>query len=222
MKFNLDVYVIVDLSFARGRSLEEVISAVIQGGASIIQLREKRATTRQMIEMGRITKALCSKVGIPFIMNDRVDVALAIDADGVHLGPDDMPVKNARQLMGPNRIIGASAGTVAEALATKEEGADYLGVGAIYATASKADAGAPIGPAALGAIKKASMMPVVGIGGITETNAAAVIAAGADGVAVISAVVGAPDIAATVRSLRDVVRQAKAQRQPHTKTNPKY
>lgn len=210
MKINLDVYVIVDMAFARERSLEEVILAVIQGGASVIQLREKRATTRQMIEMGLITKTLCKKAGVPFIMNDRVDVALVIDADGVHLGPDDMPVKNARSIMGSARIIGVSAGTVDEALSAREEGADYLGVGAIYATSSKADAGEPIGPAALGAIKKASMMPVVGIGGITENNAAAVIAAGADGVAVISAVVGAPDIAAAVRSLRDVVKRAKA------------
>jgi thiamine-phosphate pyrophosphorylase len=165
------------------------------------------------MEMGQTVKRLCNKAGIPFIVNDRVDIALAIDADGVHLGADDMPVKDARRLMGADKVIGASAGTIEEALTAKEEGANYLGVGSIYATATKADAGEPIGPEALQKIKSAAMMPIVGIGGISHHNAAPVIAAGADGIAVISAVVSAPDIAAAVRSLKEIVIRVKRQRQ---------
>lgn len=209
MKFSLDVYVIVDISFARGRRLQEVVNAVIQGGATIIQLREKKATTRQILKMGKIAGTLCRRAGIPLIINDRVDIAMALDADGVHLGPDDMPVAIARRLWERGKIIGASAGTVEEALAAKKDGADYLGVGAIYATDTKADAGEPVGPETLAEIKKASKMPVVGIGGINQDNAAPVIRAGADGVAVISAAVGAPDIAAAVRLLVDIVNEAK-------------
>ncbi len=209
MKLDLDVYVIVDLSFAMGRSAGEVVSEAVRGGSGIIQLREKTATTRQILEMGHGALAICRKAGVPLIINDRVDIALALDADGVHLGPDDMPVAIARKLMAKGKIIGASAGTVEEALAAKRDGADYLGVGAIYATASKSDAGEPIGPESLRKIKLASGMPLVGIGGISRDNAGPVITAGADGVAVISAVVSAPDIAAAVRSLRQTVQKAK-------------
>ncbi|MBI4333293.1 MAG: thiamine phosphate synthase [Chloroflexi bacterium] len=209
MKFSLDVYIIVDLGFARGRSLPDVMAAVIRGGATVVQLREKKATTREILGMGELAKGLCRQAGIPLIINDRLDIAMALDADGVHLGPDDMPVGLARKLWRKGKIIGASAGTVEEALQARKDGADYLGVGAVYATSTKSDAGEPIGPEALARIKKASGMPVVGIGGVTPENTAPVIKAGADGVAVISAVLGAPDIAAAVRSLKEVVSWAR-------------
>ncbi len=209
MKFILDVYVIVDLGFARGRGLEVVVNGAILGGASIIQLRDKRATTRALVDMAEKAQNLCRRAGIPLIINDRVDVAMAVDADGVHLGPDDMPVAAARKLLGGGKIIGASTETVEKGLAARRDGSDYLGVGPIYATATKTDAGEPVDLAILGLIKKSSTLPVVGIGGINQANAAPVIAAGADGVAVISAAVGAPDIAAAVHALRQAVQQAK-------------
>lgn len=213
MNFTLDVYIVVDTDFAQGRGLKEVITAAIKGGATIIQLREKKATTREMLEMGKAALRLCRTASIPLIINDRVDLAMALDADGVHLGPHDMPVAIGRKLLGNNKIIGASASTVEEALAAKRDCADYLGAGTIYATATKSDAGIPIGLEILTKIKKATMMPVVGIGGITLENAAPVIAAGADGVAVISAVVAAPDITAATRSLCQVVQKAKLKAQ---------
>ncbi|MDP2718452.1 MAG: thiamine phosphate synthase [Dehalococcoidia bacterium] len=209
MNFVLDVYVIIDLNFSKGRSLEDVTASAIKGGASMIQLREKRAETRQIVEMARIVKSICAKNNIPFIVNDRVDIALAVEADGVHLGPDDMAVTDARTLLGPDKIIGASAGNVDEALMAQREGASYLGVGAIYATSTKPDAGAPIGPVTISQIKRVCNLPVVGIGGITKDNAAQVITAGAEGVAVISAAIGAQDIVTAVRDITDTVKRAK-------------
>jgi thiamine-phosphate pyrophosphorylase len=144
---------------------------------------------------------------VPLIVNDRVDVALAIDADGVHVGQDDMPAPLARRLLGAGRILGVSAGTVEEALQAQADGADYLGTGDVYGTPSKADAGAPIGVAGLAAVARAVAIPVVAIGGIQVGNAAAAIRAGASGVAVISAVVGAPDPEAAARALRGIVER---------------
>ncbi len=184
-------------------------AAAIAGGATVVQLREKTLATRQFLEAAVRTREVTRRAGVPLIINDRVDVALAVDADGVHAGPDDMPVGVARRLLGPDRIIGASAGTVAEAVEAERDGADYLGVGSVFATPSKADAGAPIGTRTVQAIVRAVRIPVVGIGGITPDNAAAVIDAGAAGVAVISAVANADDISAAVRHLVEVVRAAQ-------------
>ncbi|RLC62163.1 MAG: thiamine phosphate synthase, partial [Chloroflexi bacterium] len=140
---------------------------------------------------------------------DRLDVALAIGAEGVHVGEDDMPVPLARQLIGPERILGASPATLEDARQAERDGADYLGVGDVYGTPSKPDAGAPIGVERLAQVVKAVSIPVVAIGGITAANAAAVIQAGAAGVAVISAVVAAPDPAAAARRLREIVHHTR-------------
>lgn len=208
-RVDLSIYIITDRSAGRRRSHEEVATAAIAGGATVVQLREKTLSTRQFLEVAVRTHDATRRAGIPLIINDRVDVALAVDADGVHVGPDDMPVSVARRLLGPDRIIGASAGTVAEAVEAERDGADYLGVGSVFATPSKADAGAPIGTRTVQAIVQAVRIPVVGIGGITPDNAAAVINAGAVGVAVISAVANADDIRAAVRHLVEVVRAAQ-------------
>ncbi|HEY63187.1 MAG TPA: thiamine phosphate synthase [Caldilineae bacterium] len=203
------LYVITDRRVAGERSILDVVRAAIAGGASVIQLREKEATTREMIELGQALHEITRAAGIPLIVNDRVDVALAIDAEGVHVGQDDMPAAIARRLIGPDRILGVSARTVEEAVQAERDGADYLGVGDIYGTPTKPDAGEPIGVAGVAAITRAVSIPVVGIGGITPANAAAVIEAGAVGVAVISAVVGAADPEAAARQLRTIVEEVK-------------
>ena len=147
-----------------------------------------------------------------FIVNDRVDVALAVDADGVHVGQDDMPADLVRRLIGPDKVLGVSAATPAEAIKARADGADYLGVGAIYATNSKADAGMPTGPALLKRIREVVDLPLVAIGGLNVHNAAEAVEFGADGVAVISAVVSAPDIRQATQVLKAVVEEAKAKR----------
>jgi thiamine-phosphate pyrophosphorylase len=158
---------------------------------------------------GRRLLSITRPSGVVLIVNDRVDVALAIDADGVHVGQDDIPVPVARRLLGPDKIVGTSAGTVEEARQAELDGADYVGVGSIFTTASKPDAGDAIGPDALRRIREAIHIPIVAIGGLNASNAAEAIGAGAQGVAVISSVVGADDVASAARMLAEVVRAAK-------------
>ena len=199
------LYVIADRTFSQGRSEEEVVAQAARGGATAIQLRGKGLTGRELYLTGISLRRLTREMGLLFIVNDRVDVALAVDADGVHLGQDDLPLQAARRLMGRRKIIGISVDTVEEALAAQQGGADYLGAGPVFATASKVDAGPVMGPEGLRRICIAVRIPVVGIGGVNADNARQVVAAGAIGVAVISAVVGAPDIAAAASSLRQAL-----------------
>ncbi len=203
------LYVITDAKLSHGRSHLEVAQAAIEGGASIIQFREKEMTTRQLMETARKIKELTDKANIPLIVNDRLDVALAVDADGVHVGQDDMPATLARQLIGPHKILGVSASTVEEALQAEKDGADYVSASPVFTTPTKPDAPSPTGLEGLRAIVEAVNLPVIAIGGINEENATEVIACGADGVAVISAVVSAPDITAAARRLRETVEAAR-------------
>jgi thiamine-phosphate pyrophosphorylase len=211
MKKQIDysLYVVTDTKLTRERSLYAVVEAAIRGGATIVQYRAKNTTTRQMVEEAQALRDLCHAHGIPLIVNDRVDVALAVDADGVHVGQDDMPASLARRLIGNQKILGVSAENVQEAQAAIADGADYLGVGAVFATSTKPDAGAPIGVEGLVRVARASTIPIVGIGGINATNAASVIRAGAAGIAVISAVVSADDVEDAARALRRVVEEAR-------------
>jgi len=204
------VYVITDAQRSRGRSHLEIADAAIRGGATAVQLRMKDDPARVILETARAVAALCRAAGVALILNDRVDVALASGADGVHVGQDDLPAAAARALLGAGPLLGVSAATPEEAVAAERAGADYLGVGAIYATSTKADAGAPVGPGRIGAIRRASGLPVVAIGGITPENAAAAIGAGAAGVAVITAVTLADDMVAATRRLREQVDAALA------------
>lgn len=206
---NWSLYVITDAKLSRGRSHLEVIRAAIAGGATVVQYREKTATTRQMIEEARALRELTRQAGIPFIVNDRVDIALAVDADGVHVGQDDMPALLARKLMGPGKIVGVSVDNLEQALQAERDGADYVGAGPIFATATKPDAAPPIGLEGLAEICRGVSIPVVAIGGINAENAGAVIAAGAAGVAVVSAVVAAPDVEAAARRLREAIDGAR-------------
>lgn len=201
------VYVITDRRAAGERSLIEIVRAALRGGAHVIQLRDKDAPARDMIALGEELLSLTRAAGVPLIVNDRVDVALALDADGVHVGQDDIPANMARRIIGPDRILGVSVATVEQAQQAARDGATYVSVGDLFGTPSKPDAGPPIGLAPLTEIARAVDLPVLGIGGITIANAASVVRAGAVGVAVISAVIGAPDPEAATRALRDAVAQ---------------
>jgi thiamine-phosphate pyrophosphorylase len=208
-KVDWSVYLITDRRAAGGRSLLDVVRAAIRGGASVVQLREKAATTREMVELGQALHEITRPAGVPLIINDRLDIALTIGAEGVHLGHDDMPVALARRILGQEGIVGASPESLEEGRQMEQAGADYLGVGDVYGTPSKPDAGTPIGIAGLAEVIRAVSIPVVAIGGITPDNARAVIEAGAAGVAVISAVMSAPDPEAEARRLQAVVRAGR-------------
>lgn len=204
------LYLITDRRISGERSIVDIVQAAIYGGATVIQLREKNASTREMIDLGRQLHAVTQKAGIPLIINDRLDVALAVEAEGVHVGPpDDMPAPIARRLLGPDRILGVSAESPEIALQAAEDGADYIGVGDVYGTASKPDAGLPIGLEGLKNVVKASPIPAVGIGGIHLDNAGAVIKAGAMGVAVISAIIEADNPEAAASALRKRIDRAR-------------
>ncbi|HEV7215349.1 MAG TPA: thiamine phosphate synthase [Chloroflexota bacterium] len=209
----LGVYVILDPDHCGGRSLPELARQAVQGGATLLQLRAEGRSTYEQVLLARALRTVTRELQVPLVINDRVDVALASQADGVHVGhPDveDMPPELARQLLGPRAIIGVSVATPTEAAATTGRGAGYLSIGPIFGTASKGDAGPAIGLDRLAAVRAAVKLPICAIGGITAANAAAAMAAGADGVAVISAVTMAGDVLAATRQLAAAVRGAGA------------
>lgn len=199
------LYLVTDRVMAGGRELVDIVGEAVAGGVSCVQLREKHSDTRVFIDQARQLMALLEPAGIPLIINDRVDVALAVGAAGVHLGQKDMAIADARRLTGSRMIIGISAESLEDALRAESEGADYIGVSPVFATATKADAAPPLGLAGLRRIRAAVALPLVGIGGISRDNAGAVIAAGADGVAVVSAVVAASCPRSAARELRELV-----------------
>jgi thiamine-phosphate pyrophosphorylase len=204
-----DVYLVTQASLSEGRSTTDIVDAAIEGGVGVVQLREKDRPARERYELGLALREQTREAGVTFVVNDRVDIAQAVDADGVHLGDDDLPVPVARELLGPDALIGRSVSTVEGALAAQDAGADYLGVGAVYATGSKDDIDDEeyaIGPERVAAIAEAADIPLVGIGGIDAENAGEVAAAGADGVAVITAITAADDPAAATRALGEAVR----------------
>ncbi len=186
------------------------MEAALDGGVDVVQLREKDADARTRYRLGRRLRELTAAAEADLIVNDRVDLAAALDADGVHLGQSDLPVEVARERLGDDAVVGCSTSTVEEAEAAVAAGADYLGVGAVYGTSSKdvADAKDGVGPERVGEIARAVDVPVVGIGGIDASNAAPVVEAGASSVAVITAITGADDPAAAARDLREAVTAA--------------
>ena len=213
MKTDVRLNAIVDPERANGRSLADLTRLVVAGGATLIQLRDKHGATRQMIEQARAIMAVLAGTGVPLVVNDRVDVALIAGADGVHVGQEDMRAEDARRLLGPKAIIGLSIKTVALANAAPLDLLDYVGVGGVYATTSKDNPNAPIGVHGLRDIVAAFRarkrdLPICGIAGIDAGNAAPVIEAGADGVAVISALSMKSDPQAAARELRGVVDAA--------------
>lgn len=187
------LHVLTDETVQDRFSHAQLAAMAIAGGADTIQFREKRHGARKLVEIAETVRRVCREANVPFIVNDRVDVALAVDADGVHLGLTDLPIAAARRLLGPDKIVGGTASTLDEAIAARDGGADYVGFGHIYPTASKMKRGEPKGPEALRPVCSALGIPVVAIGGIDHENFAAVLEAGAWGIAVIASVCAAPD-----------------------------
>jgi len=205
-----DLYVITDETIGGGLTHAEIAERAIAGGADVIQLRDKTCGYHELCQIGRTLLTITRKTGTLFIVNDRLDVALACGADGVHLGQDDIRADVARQLAPPGFIIGVSVGTVDEAVRAEQEGADYIAPGPVFSTTSKGDAGPGLGPELITKIRQSVSVPLIAIGGINFDNVHEVIAAGADGVAVISVVVGSRDITAAARELRKRILKSKA------------
>jgi len=205
--FDLSVYVVTDATLCAAAGLAATVEAAVAGGATMIQLRDPAAPSRTLVEGARTLVALLRPRGIPLIVNDRADVAVAADADGVHLGQDDMAPRDARALLGPDRIIGLSVGSPAELAASRDDLAsvDYLGTGPLRVTATKADAGAAIGIPGLAAVLALTDLPVVAIGGVDAVLAGEAVAAGAAGAAVVSAVCGTADPAAAAARIAAAV-----------------
>ena len=199
------LYVILDRAASRGRDLEEILDATIAGGCRLIQLREKEWPSGRVLPLAERLSDRCRRAGVTFIVNDRVDLAIAVGADGVHLGQDDLPTRAARPLLRPGMVLGRSTHNVAQAREAQSEGADYIAVGSMFPTQTKPDFEL-VGPELIRAVRPATKAPLIGIGGITRENVAEVIRAGADGVAVISAVCGAPDPAAATREFLAAIR----------------
>lgn len=207
--FDLTLYLVTDPRLTAARGLVATVDAAVKGGATLVQLRDPQAHGRALVEQARALKALLAPLGIPLIINDRVDVAVATDADGVHLGQDDMAPADARGLLGPGRILGLSVGNPAEYAASDLTGVDYLGVGPVKATGTKANAGAAIGAPGIAAVRALTPLPLVAIGGIDVAAVPQVIRAGADGVAVVSALCAADDVAEAAKRLRAAVAAAR-------------
>ena len=210
LRLDLRLYVVLDPEHTRGRRLADVAGGAIAGGATVVQVRAKQATTRGLMALAEAVLAVARPAGVPVLVNDRPDVALAAGAGGVHLGEDDLPVAAARAMLGARGWIGYSPATAAAARLARRDGADYLGVGDVFGTVTKRDAGTPIGLDGLAAIAGATDLPVIAIGGVHAANAADCIRAGASGVAVVTAVTGADDIEAAARALRVAVDRALA------------
>ncbi|EMA19685.1 MULTISPECIES: thiamine phosphate synthase [Haloarcula] len=207
-----DVYLVTQASLSADRTTDEIVAEAIDGGVGVVQLREKDRTARERYELGLELRELTREAGVTFVVNDRVDIAQALDADGVHLGDDDLPVPVARELLGDDALIGRSVSTVEDAREAAAAGADYLGVGAVFATGSKDDIDDDeyaVGTDRVAAIAEAVDIPFVGIGGITAENAAEVVEAGADGVAVITAITRADDPAAAAEALQHAVERSQ-------------
>lgn len=202
MKNNIDytLYLVTDRDVLKGRDLCEAIEASIKGGVTLVQLREKDISSLDFYNLAMAVKKITDKHNVPLIINDRIDIALAVDAAGVHVGQSDIPTKVARKIIGEEKILGISAATLEEAKLAEAEGADYLGIGAVFPTDTKKDARS-VSLELLGEIKKSLTVPVVGIGGISESNVELLKESKIDGVAVVSAILGKDDIEQAAKNM---------------------
>jgi thiamine-phosphate pyrophosphorylase len=205
----LRLCVITEVRPEAGRDHLEIARAALIGGADMIQLRDKTGSLRELLPQACAIRLLCRTHNALFIVNDRLDLALAAEADGAHVGQEDLPAVEARRLLGPNRILGVSTHSVEQALAARDAGADYIGFGPMFPTGTKVTGYTPRGPAALREVRNAVSLPILAIGGITLENVGVVISAGATAPAVISAVVGAANIAEAAAAFRQRVLAAK-------------
>ena len=204
-KKDLLLYAVTDRRWLGGRRLADQVEEALKGGVTFVQLREKDLDEERFLEEAREIKELCGRYGVPFVINDNVDIAQAVDADGVHVGQSDMEAGDVRARLGQDKIIGVSAQTVEQALLAESRGADYLGVGAVFATGSKADA-SEVDHETVKAICQAVHIPVIAIGGITGENVGALTGTGVCGVAVISAIFAQEDVEEGTRKLKEAVR----------------
>lgn len=202
------LYFITDSRLTRKTVVDDVKSA-IKAGVKIIQYREKDASARQMLKEAKEIKNLCKKNKVIFLINDRIDIALAVDADGVHLGQEDMPYKTARNLLGKNKIIGLTAHNVQEAIRAEKMGADYVGLSPIFPTSTKSDAGHACGIQMISKVKKYIRIPIIAIGGINESNLGEVLDAGAKNVAIISAIVAKENVGGAAKHFINAIKTYK-------------
>ncbi|MCR4434800.1 MAG: thiamine phosphate synthase [Clostridiales bacterium] len=194
MPVDYSLYLVTDRGILKGKDLLEAVEEALRGGVTLVQLREKDISSLDFYNTALKMKRLAHRYGVPFIVNDRLDIALAADADGLHIGQGDLPLEAARRLLGKGKILGYSVSSVEEAVYGEKNGADYLGAGPVYPTGSKPDAASPIGPGALRSIRESVSLPVVGIGGIGISNIEEIKSTGIDGIALISAILGSRDI----------------------------
>lgn len=211
-RLDYSLYLVTDRPACKGRDLVEVVAAAVRGGVSVVQLREKDCETREFLDLARRVKALLDPLGVALIINDRLDVALACGAAGLHVGQKDMHPADVRRLAGPDLVLGLSVNTLEEAGAAEGLDLDYLGAGPIFPTATKADAGPAWGLAGLTGLRRSTPRTLVGIGGIGAANARDVTLAGADGLAVVSAICSAPDPEAAAREILAARRTGLATR----------
>ena len=200
------IYLVTDDGCLQGRTLIDCVREALEGGVTLVQYRAKTASSAEMYAEALQLKALCDSFNVPLIVNDRLDIAMAVGAAGVHLGQDDLPCAAARKILGEDYLIGVSAHNPAEAKAALQNGADYLGCGAVFGTTTKADV-QKLGTDGLAAICREKGLPVVGIGGVTADNYREVRAAGADGAAIVSGILAQSDIRATVKAIAKVSQE---------------
>ncbi len=205
------LYLVADPHACRGRPIEDVVRLAVAGGATVVQLRDKECTTRRYVEQALRLHELLAPLGVPLIVNDRVDVALAVGAEGAHVGQSDMPPDLVRRLMGPDALVGLSVDSEADVLAADGGVVDYVGVGPIFSTATKTDTSAPWGVEGLRRLRPRTGLALVAIGGLDASNAAGVVRAGADGIAVVSAICSADDPQRAAAGLRAVIEAARAE-----------
>lgn len=203
------LYLVTDSLFLGDRPLAEVVREAVAGGATVVQYREKRASTRRMVVEAQELVAICRPRNVPFLINDRLDVALAVGADGVHLGQDDMPLPLARKILGPEKILGITVHNESELEAAEAQGADYLSLAPVFATSTKPDHQPPMGLQGLRKLAAKAHLPTVAIGGITRENAADVVRCGVDGICVVSAILAASDPRKAAGELVERVQTAR-------------
>jgi len=203
--FNLLLYLVTDPELSLGRPEEEIVRRAVSAGVTMVQYRDKNAPTKHMVEKTRILKGICHEKGIPLIVNDRLDVALAGGADGVHLGQDDMDLADARHILGPEFIIGVSVTTAEEVKRAESEGADYLAANGVFHTPTKPELEGSLGIEGVSALARLSSLPLVAIGGINADNAGDIVKAGAEGVAVVSFIMCAEDVEGRSRTLLEAM-----------------
>jgi thiamine-phosphate pyrophosphorylase len=205
-KIDYSLYLVTDRDLMYAKSVEECVEQAVAGGATVVQIREKTASSREFYEIAVRTRKITKKYGVPLIINDRADIALAVDADGLHIGQKDLPYKEARRIMGKNKIIGVSASNLTEAVAAAaEKGVDYLGVGAMFTTDTKKDADSTTMDE-LRRIRQIIKLPIVAIGGINKSNIPSFAGTGIDGIAVVSAIVSQEDASGAARELKSLFK----------------